>query len=77
MIRHVAAPLSEQILYDIILPPVGAAIWWLMSRGWAGSVQGGSVSDTTKQRQKTEFIVILIATYVLMFSITIYGCMTR
>jgi len=75
--RHVAAPLSEQIFYDIVIPPVGTAIWWLMSRGWAGTVQGGSVSDTTKQRQKTEFVVILIAAYVLMFSITIYGCMTR
>jgi len=77
MIRHVAAPLSEQIFYDLIIPPVGTAIWWLLSRGWAATVQGGSVSETTKRRQKIEFFVILIAAYVLMFSITIYGNLTR
>ena len=74
---HAAAPLSEQILFDIVLPPIGAALWWLMSRGWAGTVQGGDVSGETKNRQKVEFVVLLVATYALMFSITIYGCFAR
>lgn len=77
MLRHAAAPLSEQILYDIIIPPVGAAIWWLMSRGWAGTLQGGTVSETTKRRQRIEFFALLVGVYVLMFSITIYGYFSR
>ena len=75
--RHLAAPLSEQILYDTIIPPIGAAVWWMMSRGWAGTVQGGAVSDETKRRQKAEFFVLLVVAYVLMFSITVYGYFSR
>ena len=77
MLRHSAAPLPEQILYDIIIPPIGAAFWWLMSSGLAGMVQGGTVNEKTKQRQKVEFKVLLVAAYVLMFAITILGYLTR
>ena len=71
--RSGALPLSEQILLDLLVPPVGAAVWWLMARGWAGAVQGGKTSATTKTRQKWEFWVILAIAYLLMFGITIYG----
>jgi hypothetical protein len=67
----------QQVLYDIFLPPIGALLWWLMSRGLATTVQGGTVSKETKRRQKVEFVVVLIATYVIMFSITIYAYSTR
>ena len=67
----------QQVLYDIFLPPIGALLWWLMSRGLATTVQGGTVSKETKRRQKVEFVVVLIATYVIMFSITIYAYFTR
>jgi len=77
MIRHAAAPLYQQILYDIFLPPIGAVLWWLMSRGLATTVQSGTVSEETKRRQKVEFVVVLIATYLIMFSITIYAYFTR
>jgi hypothetical protein len=76
MIRHAAAPLYQQILYDVFLPPVGTVLWWLMSRGWALTVQGGTVSDRTKRRQKVEFVWVLIGGYLIMFSITIYGCLS-
>lgn len=44
-----------------------------MSRGWAISVQGGTVSDKTKKRQKWEFWILLGITYTLMFGITFYS----
>jgi len=71
--RPGALPISEQILLDLFLPPVGTMVWWFMSRGWAGAVQGGRPTETTKLRQKREFWVILIAAYLLMYAITAYG----
>ncbi len=71
--RPGALPLSEQILLDLVVPPVGAVVWWLMSRGLAGVLQGGKTSQTTKTRQKWEFWIILALSYLLMFGITIYG----
>lgn len=71
--RAGALPLSEQILLDVFVPPVGAVVWWLMSRGLAAGIQGGKASSTTKTRQKWEFWIILALAYLLMFGITIYG----
>ena len=68
-----ALPLSQQILLDVFVPPVGTLVWWLMSRGWATVVQGGEVSETTRKRQRKIALALLIMAYVLMFSITIYG----
>ncbi len=76
MIRHAAAPLSEQVMYDIIIPPIGAAIWWLMSRGWTTALSTND-SEAVRGWTKSGFWMLLLAAYVLMFSITIYGCMTR
>jgi len=71
-----ALPLYEQLLFDVFIPPAGAILWWLMSRAWASAVQGGSVSETTRKRQKKEALVLLVAAYVLMFGITIYARLT-
>ncbi len=72
-VRSGALPLSQQILLDLLVPPIGTAVWWLMARGWASIVQGGNTSETTQKRQKWETWIILILAYVLMFGITIYG----
>lgn len=77
LLRHAALPLYQQILYGMFFPPVGAAFWWLMSRGWAMTVQGGVVSERTKRRQKVEFVVLLIVAYLIMFSIIIYAYFSR
>ena len=70
-------PLIQQILLDVVVPPIGATFVWLRARGWATTVQGGSVSEKTKRRQKIEFWLLLFAAYVLMFGITLYGLLTR
>jgi len=57
--RPGAAPLGEQLAILIVGPPVMAGLFWLMSRGWAFSVQGGKTSEKTKGRQKIEFWMIL------------------
>jgi hypothetical protein len=63
--------LGEQILTLIVLPPIMASVVWLLSRGWAGGVQGGTISETTKQRQKLLFWFLVIFLYAL--AIAIYG----
>jgi hypothetical protein len=32
--------LWKQFLLDLIAPPLLACLWWLVSRGWASTVQG-------------------------------------
>ena len=71
--RPGAIPISQMILLDILVPPIGTCVWWLMAHGWAGLVQLGRPSETTRKRQKWEFWTILTAAYVLMFGITLYG----
>jgi hypothetical protein len=74
-VRHGALPLYQQILYDIFLPPVGVAIWWLYSKGLANRL-GTSDSPAVKGWTKSLMWIILAAAYAIMFSITIYGYFT-
>lgn len=64
--------ITQQVLLDVVAPPVGASLWWLMSRGWAGAVQGSNVSETTRKRQRRLFWVVLGMLYLLMFGTTLY-----
>ena len=75
--RNGAAPLSEQILIVVLGPPIMATLWWLASRGFGRAVQGGTVSEKTKRRQKIEFFVLLVAMYVLGIGIVLYAALTR
>jgi len=74
--RPGAHPIGEQILVDLLVPPIGACVWWVMARGWGITVQSRDVTDDTKKRQKLEFWLVLGIVSVLMFGITIYGYFT-
>ena len=67
-----ALPIGQQILLDVIVPPILAELWWLFSRGWANIVQGGDVSEMTKSRQSKGVWVMLAILYLLMFGTTAY-----
>ena len=68
-----AQPFSVgEFLIDLIGPPIFTALWWVMSRGWALGVQGGSVSDKTKKRQRIEFFVVLAVVYAIGIGMSIY-----
>jgi hypothetical protein len=71
-----AHPIGEQILVDLLVPPIGACFWWAMARGWAMTVQSGNVSEATRKRQRREFLIIMALVYLLMFGITLYGRLT-
>jgi len=67
-----AHSIARQIAVDTIFPPIGAVLWRFKARGWANFVQGGSVSQQTKDRQKREFWFVLGALYLIMFGTTFY-----
>jgi hypothetical protein len=67
-----ALPITQQILLDIVAPPVLTVFWWLSSRGWARSIQGEEISEATKSRQKKGFWIVLGMLYLIMFSATAY-----
>jgi hypothetical protein len=66
-------PLGEQILFLLFVPPIGAVLWWLSSRGLATMIQKGSVSEETKERQKRRFWMLLVGVYVLGVGMFIYA----
>jgi len=68
-----AAPLWEQVLIAVFGPPVMSILWRWRARGWALTVQGGSVSDRTKQRQKKEFWILMFALYALVIGAFVYA----
>ena len=76
MSRPGAAPLWEQLAIGILGPPIMAVLFRFMARGWAMSVQGGSVSKETEKRQRIEFWGMLVAMYLSVFGEFIYAWLT-
>ena len=76
MQRPGAAPLGEQVLILILGPPIMSGLIWLLSRGWALTVQGGVASERTKKRQKWEFWGVLIGLYVMAAAVFGYAWLT-
>lgn len=74
--RPGAAPLWEQVMILVLGPPIMACLFWLKARGWANNVQGGSVGERTKNRQKLEFWVLMAVMYILGFGIMLYSWLT-
>jgi hypothetical protein len=68
-----ASPLWQQLLFFILAPPIMALMIRAGSRGWARTVQGGKISETTKKRQKLEFWFVLSFMYVMLFCIFLYA----
>lgn len=70
--RPGALPIQQQILVDLIAPPIGAILWRWMTGGWSGG-QGRYASAETRRRRSTEFWVVLILGYALMFGMSLYN----
>ena len=65
-------PIGQQIFLDLIVPPLGTSLWWLLSWGWALTAQGGNISQRTKKWISKGFWIVLALTYVIMFSVTFF-----
>ena len=74
MVNTSGTPLWEQAQQFVILgPPIMAFLWRAMSRGWAKTVQGGTISEKTMRRQKIEFCGLLITMYVMTLGMSLYA----
>jgi hypothetical protein len=62
-------PLYQQMLLDIVGPPILTGIWWLLAGGLAPS-KNRVVQNST---DRTAFLTILLLTYFVAISITIYA----
>jgi len=71
MIRT-ALPLYQQILIDVVLPPVATAILLLIPAGRLG-ILGISNRPPAKVWSSSKFWIFLAMLYAIMFSVTIYG----
>jgi hypothetical protein len=76
MYKPDAASFGEQLLILVAGPPIMAGLIWLLSRGWALTVQGGTSSQTTRKRQKLEFWVVLVVLYAVGAGIFGYAWLT-
>ena len=74
--RPGALPLPQIILIDLTAPPVLAGLWWLMARGWAGTVQRGGVNQATKAIQAQAFWAFLVLFYLIFAGCTLYYGLT-
>lgn len=68
-----ALPVGQEVALLLFGPPIMTVCWLLMSRGWAGLVQGGTVSERTKKRQKLEFRIVLTVLYAIGLGVALYA----
>jgi len=57
-------PMWTRILVLLFAPPIMGCLFRLMAGGWAQTTQGGNVSSQTKNRQRSEFWLLIGALYV-------------
>lgn len=74
--RSGALPIGQQIILDLVGPPIMTALWLLFSRGWVG-LMGTGESSTVRGWMKSGTWILLIVMYVVAFSITAYGYFMR
>jgi hypothetical protein len=72
MVRPGQAPLGGAILIDVFLPAVCAGAWWLLSRGLSNTL-GTTDRPGVRRMTKIMFWFVLVAAYVMMFSMTFYA----
>jgi ABC-type molybdate transport system permease subunit len=70
MMHEGALPLWQQIILDLIAPPVITGLWLLLSRGWSG-VLGTTDNKVVRSWRKPAALAILVACYLVMFGITL------
>jgi uncharacterized membrane protein HdeD (DUF308 family) len=68
-----ALPVGQLTALLVLGPPVMTFFWFLMSRGWGRLVQGGTLSDRTRKRQRWEFWILLSTMYAIGLGLAIYA----
>jgi len=75
MMRPGLPPTWQILLVDLLFPPALALAWRIMAAGWAGAMQGGSVSERSKQLLGQGFWALLLFFYLMTWGFTIWALM--
>jgi len=70
-------PLTQELLLDVLAPPIVAGIAWVLGSVWSSLVGGGTRSDSARKWGKVTFLVILVGGYLMMFGATAYYRLVR
>jgi len=68
--------LGGQILLDLVVPPIGAAVLWVLGTGWSTTVYGGTLPDSAKKLRKLLTWGVFLFLLVAGFGITLYSRLT-
>ena len=71
-VRPGTGPLWQQILLDLLAPPMLTALWWLMSKALAASL-GTSESTTVQGWLSSGIWILLIGLYVTVILVSVYA----
>ncbi len=71
--NDVSLPFGQQLILALVLPPIGAALVWLLSRGGANVFEGGKPAGATLSWLRRSFWIQLVIFYFIMFGITLYA----
>ena len=67
---------AGQLLQDLVVPPIGAAVVWVGGTGWLNAVYGGQPTAGAKKMRKVMTWAVFVFLLVAGFSITLYAHFT-
>jgi hypothetical protein len=70
-------PLCEQLVIVLAGPPDMACAWWILSRGWAKTVQRGTATEKTRHLQRVGFWALMAVMYTVTLGMTLYAWLKR
>jgi len=66
-------PLGQLIALDVFFPPVGAGLWWIMSRALAMAFQGGQIGEGSRRFINRGFWLLMFLGYFIAFGFTAFA----
>jgi len=67
---------ARQLLVDLLVPPIAAALMWVGGTAWLNVVYGGDLTEGAKKMRKVGTLVVLVLCWVMMFGIALYAHFT-
>jgi len=75
--KNAVLPIGQLLPLDLVLPPIGTVLLWLLSNGGANVFEDGNPSQSSLSWLRRSFWIQLVPFYRLMFGITGYAYFFR
>lgn len=73
---HSTSHLWSDLLWIVLVPPMSAFLWLLLSRGWTASF-GTSDDDAVKGWTQSGFWIVLSVSYVIAIGMLLYAYLVQ